>query len=117
MGSIISTAEPEARPANKMLDLTCALATGSSYEYFFVSFDVDILMGSLPFDDLISAPISVKGLSTLSIGREDSDSSPQKERFNPRPEVKPSMSRKPVPELPRSRGSSQLQKIKSLFGI
>ena len=64
-------------------------------------------MGSLPLDDLMLAPISVKGFITLLIGREDKDSSPQKERFKPIPEVSPSIRRKPVPEFPRSSGSSQ----------
>jgi hypothetical protein len=57
------------------------------------------------------APISVNGFITLLIGREDKDSSPQKERFKPIPEVKPKMRRKPVPELPRCKGSSQFLKI------
>ena len=65
-------------------------------------------MGSLPLDDLMLAPISVNGFITLLIGREDKDSSPQKEIFKPTPAVKPNIRRKPVPELPRSSGASQL---------
>ena len=64
-------------------------------------------MGNLPFDDSIFAPILANGSITLLIGREDKDSSPQNERFNPMPAVKPNIRRKPVPELPKLSDSSQ----------
>ena len=101
MGSIISIPIPADKPANKMHDFTCALAIGNSYVYCMLIVEGEIEIGNLPSDETILAPISASGLMTRSIGREDNDSSPTKEAFKPMPEAKPSMRRKPVPELPR----------------
>ena len=61
------------------------------------------------------APISTSGLIALPIGLLDKDLSPQNERFNPIPEVKPSINLKPVPELPRSKESLQSKNARSLL--
>ena len=72
-------------------------------------------MGSIPLLEVISAPIALKGSKTLLMGRCDRELSPLNIVFIPKPAIIPSINLRPVPELPRSKGSMGSTKPVRLF--
>ena len=89
-----------------MADFTCAEATGSAYSIPRRSPAPSTISGARPCVVSIRAPIRVSGSATRSIGRERSDSSPVSSKRPCWPATIPVSSRRSVPALPQSTGTS-----------
>ncbi len=107
-----TVAPSAARPASRMADFTCALAT----------FDVQSMPRSAPPVTRSGgrqrspcpstvAPISSRGSATRSMGRVESDSSPTSSVSQAKPATRPASSRMEVPEFPQSSGCRWLVEL------
>ena len=90
------------RPASRIADLTCALATFRSCSQPISARPPCRCTGGWPSVVSIAAPISRSGRAARSIGRRDSDSSPTSTDSNDWPASRPIDSRIAVPALPMS---------------
>ena len=83
--------------------MSCADGTGGSNTIGIGSRAPASVSGSRPSaDDSVRAPIRSKGSSTRRIGRLRKHASPSNVAVTGQPATAPSMSRQPVPELPKS---------------
>ena len=100
----ITTVSPGAeRPAMSAADFTCADGTGGSNTMGIGSRAPASVSGKRPsVEDSVRAPIRSSGSSTRRIGRLRKEASPSNVAVTGQPATAPSMSRQPVPELPKS---------------
>ncbi len=102
-GSITVVTPPELSAASRIADLTCAEATGSRYSIGTSISGPRIVAGSRSSDRVSACtPMRRSGSSTRPIGRRTSEASPVKVVVKAWPPAIPSVSRAPVPELPKS---------------
>jgi hypothetical protein len=103
----------ELRPARRIADLICAEATGVRYSIGVGSAVPWMTIGQRPPSacSTTSTPISASGSRMRRIGRLRSEASPSKRARIGWPPTTPSISREPVPALPKSsvsRGASSV---------
>ena len=96
---------PAKRPASRIADFTCALATGSSYVSGRTG-PPSIVSGAVPSVVSIRTPIRLSGSAMRSIGRERRESSPVSTNRPCWPASRPGSRRISVPALPQSIGVS-----------
>ena len=103
VGSITVVFPVEDNPANRMLDLIWAEATGLLYSSGNGILEPLILIGKLSLLGLSkTAPVFMSGLIILFIGLLDKDSSPKIVASTSDPAISPIINLDPVPELPMS---------------
>ena len=112
-GSMTVVSPSAKRPAIRIADFTCALATGSVYSMPRREPPSMVAGRVPPSASTTLAPMRASGSAMRSMGRRRSDASPSMRQRDARAAPKPASSRAVVPELPASMSNSACSELGS----